>query len=587
MSGEACVDQAALNESPKVAPPGLRVRKVMARYWGEAVVVAIAVLIWLPRLSGSIDLRWDGGVYYLLGTSLAEGHGYTIPSEPGSPKALQYPPLLPSVVAVYQRVLGTGDPAVVGPWLRKSYAALFIAYSLAVFALARRYLRPGLALTAAVLCLLQAMTILLSDLLFAELPFALVSVLFALVVSAGQQGSRPWLREAAGFALAAIGFLLRTAGVALLAAWVLEALVRRRVRLAFARAGLALLPIIAWQIYVARVMASDEYSHSAYEYQRAPYQYYNVSYSQNVRLVDPFRPELGRMNAGTFARRLATNLPSVLASLGEGISTKKTEWYRILENGQRRILRKPIVPNVFVMVPIFCLTALVLTGLILLLRRGAWLLAFVVLGSVALAWTTPWPAQFNRYLMPLGCFLSICAILALSWVTEVLHDRRSDWAPIVARLTFAGTLVLIFGAEIYTSARLFQLWALPEAIVAPTGKTNYRLFAHDRSWQAWEETAAWIDMHARRNVIVATSAPHFFYLRSGRRAVLPPMESDPVRARRLLEAVPVSYVIVDELEFVDISRRYAGPAIESDPIHWRVVHSVDGTKTYAYINNAE
>ena len=82
----------------------------MTRYWGEAVVVAIALLVWLPRLSGPIDLRWDGGVYYLLGTSLAEGHGYRIPSEPGSPEALQYPPLLPAVVALHQRALGTTNP---------------------------------------------------------------------------------------------------------------------------------------------------------------------------------------------------------------------------------------------------------------------------------------------------------------------------------------------------------------------------------------------------------------------------------------------------------------------------------------------
>ena len=58
------------------------------------------------------------------------------------------------------------------------------------------------------------------------------------------------------------------------------------------------------------------------------------------------------------------------------------------------------------------------------------------------------------------------------------------------------------------------------------------------------------------------------------------MEADPARARRLLEMVPVSYVIVDDLEFVDISRRYARPAVEGDPAHWRVVHSIAGTKTY-------
>ena len=115
----------------------LQGRKFITRYWGEVVVVTIAVLLWLPRLSGPIDLRWDGGVYYLLGTSLAQGHGYRIPSEPGSPEALQYPPLLPAVIAVYQSALGSSNPTVVGSYLRISYAALFVIYAVVVFTLWR------------------------------------------------------------------------------------------------------------------------------------------------------------------------------------------------------------------------------------------------------------------------------------------------------------------------------------------------------------------------------------------------------------------------------------------------------------------
>src|SRR6185369_6142972 len=99
------------------------------------------------------------------------------------------------------------DPAVAAPWLRISYAMLFLAYGLAVVTLARRYLSPIFAVLATALCLLQVNTIFLSDLLFAELPFALVSVVFVLIATSGSPGLRLWPREAASFALAAIGFL--------------------------------------------------------------------------------------------------------------------------------------------------------------------------------------------------------------------------------------------------------------------------------------------------------------------------------------------------------------------------------------------
>src|SRR6516162_3631276 len=123
-----------------------------AVYW--IIVVTVAVILWIPRLSGPIDLRWDGSVYYVLGTSLSTGAGYRIISEPGCPEELQYPPLLPAIIAAYQRGFHSTDPAIVGPPLRISYAALFVTYGVLVFALATRYLVAPLALVATLVCLL-------------------------------------------------------------------------------------------------------------------------------------------------------------------------------------------------------------------------------------------------------------------------------------------------------------------------------------------------------------------------------------------------------------------------------------------------
>ncbi len=63
-----------------------------------SVLILLSVVIWLPRLRGPLDLRYDAGVYYILGTSLAEGKGYRLLNEPGEIQAIQYPPLLPLFV---------------------------------------------------------------------------------------------------------------------------------------------------------------------------------------------------------------------------------------------------------------------------------------------------------------------------------------------------------------------------------------------------------------------------------------------------------------------------------------------------------
>ena len=581
-------EPARLENPVRVDPAGSQVatkpgRRFGASQWCNIAVIALALLLWAPRFSGPIDLRWDAGVYYLLGTSLAKGEGYRLASEPGSPEALQYPPLLPVLVALHQWALGTTDSAIVAPWLRSSYLALFVIYSLIVLALAKRYLSLGFAVAATALCMLHIMTIFLSDLLFAELPFAVVSVVFVLVAT-GLPTSQSSMREMASFALAAIGFLLRTTGVALLAAWVMEAVMRRRWRLAVARAALAVLPIVLWQAHVERVRATDEYRRPAYDYQRAAYQYYNVSYAENVSLIDPFRPELGSLDPGALATRLVTNLARMPAVLGEATSTTNPYWQLALER-TNRLFGQHLLPVSIVTVLTWGFGALVLAGLVILARRGAWLMVFIILGSVGLACTTPWPAQFTRYLAPLAPFLTIAAVSALTWIDAALRVRKLRWATPLGRMALASVLMLAFLVQAYSAQWTFRRHQNAEACSFDPTRSSAdaaRFFFHDRSWQAWEQAVAWIDAHAPPDAIVATTSPHLCYLLTGRRAILPPMEIDPVPAHRLLEAVPVSYVIVDELEFADMSRRYALPAVESHPADWRLVHEIDNTRIYEH-----
>ncbi len=181
-----------------------------------SALILLSVALWLPRLQGPLDLRYDGGVYYILGTSLAEGKGYRLLNEPGAIEAIQYPPLLPLFAAMHQRLSGSADPAVAGPPLRLSFFILFMAFGVAVYGLSRRYLAPGFAFLVALVTLLHVYTTWLSEIFFAELPFALTSILFLLAAGREEGRSREWLAGVLG----AVSFLLRSIGVALLAAWV-------------------------------------------------------------------------------------------------------------------------------------------------------------------------------------------------------------------------------------------------------------------------------------------------------------------------------------------------------------------------------
>src|SRR6476646_8113770 len=147
------------------------------------VICCIALLliwlaIWIPRLHGPIDLRWDAGTYYVLGTSLAEGRGYRLLNEPGEIEATQYPPLLPLIVAAHEWVLGTHDVIVVGHWLRITFFLVYIAFALAVYFLLRKRLPLLHAFLGALITVLSLYTYLMSNQLAPEILFGLTTTLF-------------------------------------------------------------------------------------------------------------------------------------------------------------------------------------------------------------------------------------------------------------------------------------------------------------------------------------------------------------------------------------------------------------------------
>ena len=571
----------ALDSSPLSTDHSLatRLRQIILRRWDVVAVLALATILWLPRLSGPIDLRWDAGVYYTLGTSLATGKGYRILSEPGAPEALQYPPLLPAFVALHQRILGTTNPAVIAPWVRISYATLYLIYGLTALALARSYLRPMFALIAVALTLLQVNTLFMSDVLFAELPFALVAVLFALIASSDSHAS--WVREALSFLFASASFLLRTAGTALLAAWVIEALVRRRWRLVLLRGVLVLLPVLAWQAYVARVRGSYEYAHPAYEYQRASYQFYNVSYADNVA---PMSSLSGSSTSGynrALAMRLAANFCRMGKRLGEAISASEGYWRELFAATQHQVFGRDLLPRTLVLVPIVLLSALVFAGIVLLLYRRAWLMALIIITSIALICATPWPDQFQRYLMPLTIFLAITAMLTLSEIQALLaRENTPRTIKLVGHLAILAALIMLQALQIYAAADIFgaRKRAGTSAILG-CGNPKAQFFYYDRLWRNWEQAIVWLREHSDSSAVIATPYSHLCYLLTGRLAVSPPVEKDVTRVRHLLESVPVSFVIVD--------RGYKLPAIENNSPSWNLVQSFDGTRLYQNVASAK
>ena len=533
------------------------------------VLSMVIVGLWIPRWAGPLDLRWDGAVYFVLGTSIAEGKGYRLLHEPGEIEAIQYPPLLPLLAAAPQLALGTSDPLIVGRWLKLFFFVFHAAFVLATYFMLKMFVPRWAAFLGALALLLNVQVVFHSNLFFAEIPFGLITVLFVLC---NRRSSSP-IHETLTAVFAVTAFLLRTAGVALFAAWVAEGLARRQFKRAAFRLLISAIPVLCWNAYVFQVERSPSYATPAYPYQRAPYLNYNVSYATNLALLDYKRPDDGKATARQLARRFGKNVLGMRATLGEVVSESREFWeYQLAYNGRRFPLLRMVSPWL-VPIPLILLGGLILGGMILLLRRGEVLIPAYILASVVLLCATPWPEQFRRYLVPTVPFLLtslLTGVLSLwGWLRTCRSPLVRLCAPIVPVLVFA----LIFEAELNSLRALYKYHLDRVRSETLDGKlVDYRLFYYDPVSKALDDGLDWLKHKMKADEVVATAMPHWAYLREGMKAVRPPLDSKGEQVQALLDSVPVAYVVLDSTG--EGSRdAYLLPLLQGNSRAWKLVYT--------------
>lgn len=530
------------------------------------LLLVLWLLVWIPRLKGPIDLRWDASTYYVLGTALSEGRGYRLLNEPGNIEAAQYPPLLPLIVAAHQRLMGTTDYVRVGSALRITYFLTSGLFVLAAYALVRKLVSPLYALLIVASATLSFYSFIHpSDILYAEMPFALVSTLFLLC----HKSSDGPFRSVALGCFGSAAYLLRFAGIALLLAWIIESLIRRRVGGFAIRTAVSAIPILIWQAHVGHVTKSDEYRHPFYAYQRASYYYSNVTYAENSKLIDPFRPEAGRTSLNHLIRRLVSNLRFVPLSLGESALIPSDFKLR----GHSRTTFYLLCA---------CLTAAGLVSVIgaaLVAIGSEWFLSLDFALTIAIIIVTPWHNQFWRYFGPIApltlAFLVVSLVSMQHWVAERTGKLVQNVTSFVAACLAAVTLFVQISVANYFLGNL-----RPVSYYDSAGREKtFHLLTYDRPWHALDQAFEWIRRRAAPNTIVATTVPHLGYLRGGHKAVLPPFEFNPPVATRLLDEVPVRYLVLDEVIGPQISQRYAAPLVTQNPSDWTLVFTAYDNRT--------
>jgi hypothetical protein len=533
----------------------------------STILLALVIILWLPRLRGPIDLRWDAGVHYTLGTSLAEGKGYRLLNEPGEIKATQYPPLLPAFIAVHQWVLGTSNPTVVGYGLRLSFFILYIFYIFAIYVIIRHYLPLLPAFGATLICLFNFYTCFMSDACFPEIAFALATILFVLCHN---KGGGFFSTMATVFAIMA--YALRTVGIALLAACIVEGVLKKEFKRVALQLVLFLIAVISWQSYIYSVESEPAYRHPVYAYQRADYLFYNVSYARNVFLRDPFSASSSRVSFADIVSRSLSNLAQLPVRLGVAITSDRYFWHAQRDAVSLR-LGFSVAPTWIVDATLILLGSLILVGIGLQLVRQQWIIPLYLLFYFTSASFVPWSEQFTRYFAPLAPFLAISMLQTLWTLNHCFRGVSSSWGKSITAVFISTAVSLILVEDGLTFVMMYRGMHQNVTYVDRYGeRVTYRLFFYKDAYRALDAGLDRLKQQSGPDDVIASSMPHWVYLRTGLKSVMPPFETDPVQTQGLLDSVPVTFLIQDRGLDLD-TRRYITPVTHTFPELWELIYS--------------
>ena len=456
----------------------------------------------------------DNAGYITLARSLLERGAYLDLYDPAEPPHTKYPPVFPGLLALGM-LLG------LQPWV----GLKLIGVALGGGAIAGTYLwirrrgRPALALGTAVVLALAPGILRETHWVLSDVPFWCLT---ALALWAFER-LRPddWRRFALAATLAVLAYFTRSAGLPLVLAAALWLGWRRHWRqlLAFA---LVLLPLaFLWWLRARHVTG--------------------VQYVGEFWLVDPYQPQLGRVD-----------VPGLLARLGDNLQKYLTIHLPILLTG---------APGGGAVLASVGVVGFGIYGWIRRLRRArvAELFLPLYLGLILL-WPAVWSGE--RFLLPV---LGLMLFYAGDGLVRAVG--RTPRTRLLTGAAAAALLVLLAAPGLATATR-FGL--------ACNGayRQGQRYACVDPATQQFYALAEWAGQALPADAKVLSRKPRLFYVMSGLQGRNYPMASTTEALLAAADSAGARWVVLDQLG--GLAQRYLAPALLQRPRAFCVVQATDG-----------
>jgi hypothetical protein len=421
-----------------------------------------ARFVWSLTPTNYFGLTEDDSLYFSSGKALAEGHGYILPSLPGSPPATKYPILYPWLMSLVWRASRSF------PQNLKIAIAFNVACGFVFLGVAFAFLRTireltvpeRLAVTA--LCAVHPMVLFHSANILPEIPFAALSLGAITLATRAVSPDGGEFESAASGVLSGLSLLTRTLGLPIAAGLFLATMARAKWRKSvyFVSGVLPFAAFSFWRSVHVVTASSPDAAPPCSNVVRMSWLYY-TSY-------------LGFWKA------------DVLPGGGLLHVLKQNVLLLLLQPGAYLVAPSTVRPAALAFAPAVILSVAAIRGLSLRLGAEKWQPAHFALALYAiplLLWNYPVMERFLLLFLPLfiaGVWLEGKALLRRI-VIVVRHPRPAGPAPQTGAAVFLGVVML---AVAFSGARSYWNGA---TVLWQTSAARRTLFSGKREAYAWLE----------------------------------------------------------------------------------------------------
>jgi len=489
---------------------------------GGGVAMAIAAAVFDPYLfTGGDNVR-----YYALAKALATGQGYVDLITPGTPPETVYPPGFALLLVPFYWLFGGAYAGLKLESLVAGGIALWGLWSLA----RRDPAVPAWAAAGAVwLFGLYPVFRIYTHWVLSDMSYVAVTLvaLAAFARARADEGDRPWGWWLGATLLALLSFYVRTAGVALLGAAGLVALIERRWRRAGVVTAVVLLGVVPWFLWTTR---------------RPPE---TGGYLEQVSIENRLDPTSRRLGIVGYVDRTAFNLKHYARS-----DFPQLFWPMRQLPAEGPGLRPPPAVRVFSLLIGGILLAFGVVGAVR--KRG--LTVWDAYGLATLTILAVWAWTGDRFFLTLAPLLYLYVLIGADAASRLL-TRGPRAGQVLVTLVVA---VMAIGAlrEIPSQWRYTRAWLGGDWLA------GYQPF-----WQDYFEVADWIGHEAPDAVIVARKPTFAWYFSGGRPSFVYPFHGDPERTWRTIRAKGATHILVEPLTRDFLARALAPHIDELEVVH--------------------